>query len=35
MGVTDAHLAALKKAKIPFTYISKPPSRKGKHASAV
>jgi hypothetical protein len=35
MGVTDDHLSALKKAKIPFIYISKPPSRKGKHASAV
>jgi len=35
MGVADAHLGALKKAKIPFVYISKPPSRKGKHASAV
>jgi hypothetical protein len=35
MGVTDAHLSALKKAKIPFTHISKAPSRKGKHVSAV
>jgi hypothetical protein len=35
MGVTDAHLSALKKAKIPFIHISKTPSRKGKHAAAV
>jgi hypothetical protein len=34
-GVTDEHIAALKKAKIPFIYVSKKPSRKGKHASTV
>jgi hypothetical protein len=35
MGVTDTHLSALKKAKIPFVHISKAPSRGGKHVSAV
>ncbi len=35
MGVTDAHLSALKKAKIPFVHVSKTSSRKGKHAPAV
>ena len=34
-GVTDEHIAALKKAKIPMIYVSKEPSRKGKHASTV
>jgi hypothetical protein len=35
MGITDAHIRALKKAKIPFISISKTSSRKAKHASAV
>ncbi|HEV3119866.1 MAG TPA: hypothetical protein VGY58_22595 [Gemmataceae bacterium] len=35
LGITDEHHNALKKARIPFTYVSKKPSRKGKHASAV
>ncbi len=35
MGVTDEHISALKKAKIPIIYVSKKPSRKGKHASTV
>jgi hypothetical protein len=35
MGITDEHHRALKKARIPFIYVSKKPSRKGKHAWAV
>jgi hypothetical protein len=34
-GVTDEHIRALKKAKVPFIYVSKEPDRKRRHGPTV
>lgn len=34
-GITEDHRKALKKTKIPFIYVSKEPSRKSTHATAI